>query len=109
MDKKTQEQITSFTTAYKNLIDNANQPNNTIKDYFGYSHRWRYKNKDGKYSREDIDRIIDSGDINSKIALPATGGPGNKASLIIGVVILTTSLLTFAYYFHARRRREEGS
>ena len=47
--------------------------------------------------------------INSKIALPATGGPGNKASLIIGVVILTTSLLTFAYYFHARRRREEGS
>ena len=69
MDEKTREQITSFTTAYQKLIDNANQPSNTIKDYFGYSRRWRYKSKDGKYSREEIDRIIDSGDISAKIAL----------------------------------------
>ena len=69
MEQKDKEKITSFTTAYQKLIDNANQPSNSIRDYFGISRRWRYKGKDGKYSREEIDRIIDSGSIEAKIEL----------------------------------------
>lgn len=69
MDNKDIEKITSFTTAYQKLIDNAGQPKNTIRDYFGIARRWRFKNKDGTYSREEIERIIDSGDTASKILL----------------------------------------
>ena len=69
MDKKTEEQITSFTKAYEKLIDSAKKKNSNYIDYFGYKRWLRRDPKTGAYSREDIDRILDSADLESKIEL----------------------------------------
>ena len=71
MDKKTEEQITSFTKAYEKLIDSANKDRSRsyIDDYWGYS-RWIHRDpKTGAYSREDIDNVLDSESLESKIQL----------------------------------------
>ena len=71
MDKKTTEQIASFTKAYQQLINSADtkKTSNFIEDYFGYS-RWLHRDpKTGAFSREEIDRIIDSESLEEKIKL----------------------------------------
>lgn len=72
MDIKTQEQITSFTAAYQKMIDNVDKETTSsgIIDYYGYYNRWlKRDSKTGSYSREEIDRILDSADLQSKITL----------------------------------------
>ena len=72
MDIKTQEQITSFTSAYQKMIDNVDKETTSsgIIDYYGYYNRWLKRDpKTGSYSREEIDRILDSADLQSKITL----------------------------------------
>ena len=72
MDKKTQEQITSFTNAYKKMIDNVDKISSDkgLDDYWGYYNRWLKRDKKtGAYTREEIDKILDSADLYSKIKL----------------------------------------
>ena len=66
MDKKTQEQITSFTNAYQKMIDNVDKIGSAkgLDDYWGYYNRWLKRDKKtGAYSREEIDKILDSADL----------------------------------------------
>ena len=72
MDKIIEEQITSFTDAYQKMIDNVDKIGSTksLDDYWGYYNRWLKRDpKTGAYSREEIDKILDSADLNSKIKL----------------------------------------
>ena len=72
-NKQTEDKFATFTLKYQKLIDSASKDRlnnrNYIDDYWGYS-RWIHRDpKTGAYSREDIDNVLDSESLESKIKL----------------------------------------